>query len=292
MFHSLIICTKNRADVLDRAITSVYSNNLIPDRIIVIDSSESEETKSLVQQWKSIEYFHSEPGLTHQRNVGLSLLTKGIVHFIDDDVEVNQQYFQSILDSFNSNPNLVGVTGKNPLLQKEKVGLLKRIALLDATGSGKLLKSGVNLMHYCKLEQNEPIDWLPGCSMSFNLSKISQIKFDESRTGYGLGEDVDFSSRAKNYGPLEQNCEAIYFHHLSETNRYDVQKMKELTVQNQWKLALDNVGGVTKFFVVYSKILELIYHICKGILHFDKVQFFYASAIARGLRNLFIAKKS
>src|SRR6516225_9321922 len=88
----LIICTRHRPHDLRRCLDSVAVQTRVPTTTLVVDSSEDDDSKRVVDDFASrwptdhtLVYVHSEPGLVHQRVVGLRESAAPIVHYVDDD---------------------------------------------------------------------------------------------------------------------------------------------------------------------------------------------------------------
>ena len=73
--------------------------------------------------------------------------------------------------------------------------------MLDSPRTGRVLPSGRNPLVVDVLSVTE-VDWLSGCSMSFRRAVFEMFSFNEELTGYGLGEDVEFSYRVHQRGRL------------------------------------------------------------------------------------------
>lgn len=98
---SIVISTKNRAKDLERALMSATSQTGSPE-IIVIDDGSSDETSTIVQDFRNIRYIRHQQsaGLIARRNQGAMLATRSIIISIDDDAEFSdencaQRIFQS-----------------------------------------------------------------------------------------------------------------------------------------------------------------------------------------------------
>ncbi len=152
---------------------------------------------------------------------------------------------------------MAGVGGNRP-------PLLSRLALKASRRPGRVLRSGYNTGCY---DSPTPIyvDWLPGCSMSFRMSAIRGLKFDERRKGPNPGEDVDFGLRALDRGPLLYNPEARLVHHLSSTNRPDLPEWIRAGVRSRWMLAVDFPHRVSRGLVIYSSIADGLIFAVKSV---------------------------
>ena len=237
---TLIVCTRNRKADLQKCLQSVALSDRVPDQILIVDSSDKENKiyldKIPLNLQSNSQIIYSNPGLTSQRNLGLKNLriNSEIVHFIDDDVVVSRGYF-SALESELIKGGLVGVTGnqtnvKNPFNRADR-----RIKYGEVLPSGKAF--GV-------YEQSTPqeVRWLPGCSMSFLVSAILNVSFNEQLTGYAIGEDVEFTYRLSLSGSLKYVPSATLVHNMSDVNRIQYRTLHGIEILNRYKIVKTRTG--------------------------------------------------
>jgi glycosyltransferase involved in cell wall biosynthesis len=109
---SLVICTYNRANMLERCLASLYTLPCQPAEIIVVDNAPGSGTlKNMVQQFDRAVYV-AEPrqGLDIARNAGIAQAAYPIVAFTDDDVKLHPLCIYRIWQSFEQ-PEVMAVTG-------------------------------------------------------------------------------------------------------------------------------------------------------------------------------------
>lgn len=87
---SLIIPTYNRPKDIMRLLKNLNLQTKKPDEVIIVDASDTDETKILVEQNMKeftypVSYYRHEKGLTRQRNFGISKAKYEIIGFSDDD---------------------------------------------------------------------------------------------------------------------------------------------------------------------------------------------------------------
>ena len=82
----------------------------LPDTVRVVDSSESADTRSVVDGYAAgalsgrLIYQAATPGLTAQRNAAIRAGRSDVVHFVDDDTVLDSRYIESILRRIRSRP--------------------------------------------------------------------------------------------------------------------------------------------------------------------------------------------
>jgi GT2 family glycosyltransferase len=90
----IVIATKNRQAILPFSLRTMLSQSQLPRRLIVVDSSDDhpEVQKIVVKAVRGLapsvhtKIIQSDPGSSHQRNVGIAHVVSPVVFFPDDDV--------------------------------------------------------------------------------------------------------------------------------------------------------------------------------------------------------------
>lgn len=107
MLLSIIIPTKNRAERLKFVLLSIQHNQVQDTayEVIVIDNGSSDETPDVCRSFEGLlpnySYVYDErPGLLTGRHRGASLAKGEILCFLDDDVELNPNYINSVRLAF------------------------------------------------------------------------------------------------------------------------------------------------------------------------------------------------
>ena len=108
---SVIICTRNRAAPLARALASV-ADMTVPDgliwQIIVIDNGSTDDTRAVIESFKDrlpIHYdYEAQPGLSFARNRGVSVAQGRYIIWTDDDVTVSADWLQAYVEAFARHP--------------------------------------------------------------------------------------------------------------------------------------------------------------------------------------------
>ena len=72
-FISVIIPTFNRAELLIRALDSVYAQTLPADEVIVIDDGSTDNTRQIIEKkYPHVRYFYQKnAGVSAARNTGI-----------------------------------------------------------------------------------------------------------------------------------------------------------------------------------------------------------------------------
>jgi len=116
---SVILLTKNSALTVQKSIESIFHQTRQPDEVVVVDGNSGDDTLEIVKKYPI--KLVSEPGLGfgQARNLGVENASGGIVFFIDSDCYAEPDWIENALPHFDSNPEIVGVTGQTSLWNTE-----------------------------------------------------------------------------------------------------------------------------------------------------------------------------
>lgn len=228
---------------------SLVAQTRLPDELIVVDSSDERQIEAYLGSVKlpfSVRYFHTDPGLTLQRNHGIRECKSDLLFFFDDDVDLDASYLHEIEKVFTLDlQHGIGAVGGRILnlhasqpqtlrfrLERTIFGLIRSIFGLVDNGSGRFRWSGMPT-HPRGLEQSKYIECLSGCCMAFRREVFKKATFDESLARYGLMEDADISKQTLDAGyKIYYQASATLVHNESPMNRLNYQQWAEMSVVN------------------------------------------------------------
>jgi len=102
---SVIICTYNRPNDIGRAVKSVLANTYPDYELLIVDQSDKDETKKLVQKYISekphIRYLWSQRGKSRALNLGVREAKGEIIAVTDDDCVVSEDWLEKIAATFD-----------------------------------------------------------------------------------------------------------------------------------------------------------------------------------------------
>lgn len=228
--------------------------------VIVVDCSDRNMSKNVVESFHHsfpvLLYVRSLPGLTLQRNIGISKLESApqIVCFFDDDVELDRFYIETVVHKFESDKSIVGVSG-NIVNEKRRMffdRVIRRLFFITDNTSGKLLLSG-DVGHIFAPVQDKEVDVLSGCNMSYRSNILFEfnLRFDEKLNDYAYMEDQDFSSRVLKYGKLVQISNAKLIHHVTAISRSKQKQLFASYIINSYYLFKKNLSPNTFNYICY-----------------------------------------
>jgi glycosyltransferase involved in cell wall biosynthesis len=107
---TIIVPTRNRSSILASCVASLARQTLAGDafEVIVVDNASDDITKEVVAQLIAtypkhrIRYLHEKvPGLLSARHRGATAAKGEILVFVDDDIEVSQNWLAAIVNSYS-----------------------------------------------------------------------------------------------------------------------------------------------------------------------------------------------
>lgn len=266
MKFNLIICTYKRSEAIDKLLKSLVNQTKYPDEVLVIDSSPDEQTKELLNNLKypNLKYFKVDDenrGLTKQRNFGVQKSSNDIdvICFLDDDIILEEDYFEKLIYTYEEVPDAYGVGGyiKNEVewfKKKEaikddeyqfegwfrKLGsrnyLRKRLGMISNYRPGVMpeFSHGLSVSFLPPTGKIYPVEYFMGGVSSYRKSVFEKVKFSEYFEGYGLYEDMDFCLRISKIGSLYLNTGARVVHNHYHTGRPNRFKYGKMVMRNGW----------------------------------------------------------
>ena len=113
---SVIVCTRNRAALLDRCLARLADLDPRPLEIVVVDQSDGEESGAVARRYQAripeLRWLcTSTRGLSRARNLGVQEARGDILAFTDDDCLVRRDWVGAAVRVFSSSPEVAAVTG-------------------------------------------------------------------------------------------------------------------------------------------------------------------------------------
>jgi glycosyltransferase involved in cell wall biosynthesis len=122
---TVAICTRERPELLRRALASLARQDEPPAEILVVDNAPaSDSTRDLVAgEYPEVRYLREPvPGLDFARNAALRSASGDVVAFLDDDAVVERGWARAKVAAFRANPRLGVCTGRVEPLRLETEG--------------------------------------------------------------------------------------------------------------------------------------------------------------------------
>lgn len=117
----IFIPTLNRIHSLKRCLESLNKQTIKNFRIILVGKEKNKEIRNLIKSFKNLKIIYrlqKKPGLVAAANLALSISQSRLFVRIDDDVEVDKNWFKNILLTFRLDKKIGAVTGPTLLTEK------------------------------------------------------------------------------------------------------------------------------------------------------------------------------
>jgi GT2 family glycosyltransferase len=208
---SLVICTRNRATFLERALSHIADvdragrHQGIVWELLVVDNRSEDHTKRCVEGFASllpIKYvYEAKPGLSCARNRAIESASHSIIAFTDDDCLIGDDWLASVVRAFAGDPELAILGG--------------RVELADPTDCRAGTRGHRNAARIISID--DVLDRMIGCNMAFSRRVFDSIGlFDPAfgrGTRIGSAEDIDIVYRALRHGArIAYLPEAVIYH--------------------------------------------------------------------------------
>lgn len=274
---AVVIATRNRPDHLTQVINGLSEQTLRPIIIVVCDSSDPEYSAATAEVVKrsSLEsrlVLSSMRSLTVQKNTALDELKDRreieFVQILDDDTVPDPEHLETLSRTLRENPAAVGASGVTipqwEPLDKGPVGnLVVRLCGLGSNRPGSVTAAGVGIPVKTWLPEIQAAEWLFGCSM-WRAWVFRKERYLPDFVGSGLGEDVEFSTRASRHGELIVNPRALLDHASASEGRPDAYLEAYRFVRNRRRVARNVHSWKTGPTFVLSVGLVLASRLAKG----------------------------
>ena len=100
---SLVICTRDRPEDLNRCLASLLSLDRRPDQVVIVDNaSRTDETRKVTERHGVAYVRENRPGLDVARNTGAAASRGDIVVYTDDDTVLHRSWLRQIEDAFDA----------------------------------------------------------------------------------------------------------------------------------------------------------------------------------------------
>lgn len=265
---STIIVTRNRPDALALSLPLHLAQSRLPERILVVDSSDDLSTnRAMIERLASatnvsIEHQASPAGMTLQRNIGLAQISSDVVFFPDDDSLVHPEALAGMMRIYDrdTHKKIGGVCAaeakfapKDAFVESgvaahghKTSSLRARISPLRTKLEDRFFPDPMKLVAR-RLQESLPlaedwltgenaiwVEWMTGFRMSFRTEVIKKIGFNERLGRYALYEDIDAGLGVLASGSsLVAAKDAKIYHHKAPERRTEGRKMGVINILNR-----------------------------------------------------------
>jgi GT2 family glycosyltransferase len=207
---SVVICTRNRPELLGRSLAAFLELTGDHHELIVIDNAPLDDrTALLVESFgeRVRRVVEPDPGLARARNRGLEAASCRFVAFTDDDVTPDSAWLDVMASTFARHPGAIAVTGS---VLPMSLSTEAELRFHEFGGYG----SGFNEAEYHMSLDPMPSALFPfhprllgtGANMAFRVEALRSLGGFDTALGAGTlsrgGEDIDIAVRILMAGHL------------------------------------------------------------------------------------------
>lgn len=269
---STLIVTRNRPEALALSLPLHLSQERLPERVLVIDSSDDPgPNRALVARLAAtspvpLAHQTAPPGMTLQRNIGLAQITSDVTFLPDDDSLVHEGALAAMLRVYDRDsagriggvcavetpvppPGVLerGAEQDTPPYRKRPADVLRaRLAPWRTRLEDRLFPDPMKLVAralMAALPPPEPwlaeegalrVEWMTGFRMSFRTGLVRKLGFNERLGRYALYEDIDagLGVMAGGHSLVAVRGARIY-HHKAPENRTAGRQMGVINILNR-----------------------------------------------------------
>ncbi|UQZ35307.1 glycosyl transferase [Paenibacillus sp. PK3_47] len=259
---SIVIPTRNRIKDLTLCIESIGRQTELEDvsiELLIVDDGDIDEAtldyfRKVLAQMPNAElryYRKKQPGVWLSRYEALGLIDGEILLSFDDDAELDDPlYIRRMLDTYESDPTIVGVGGIAKGLSSSRSGkLLGMLTCQMSSSPGRLSASTLagSLMLWEKTQDTFETDFFHGCNMSFRRTSLKDMKPYPWMTSYAVADDIYMCHLASKYGKLVINPDLKITHHESPSSRDKAGRVARATAVNHYYLLNLRKAPVTNY---------------------------------------------
>ncbi|WEK54929.1 MAG: glycosyltransferase family 2 protein [Candidatus Cohnella colombiensis] len=182
---SVLIPTYCRVNDLDRCLNGIYSQTIKPAEVIVVVREDDHETlqymEGLIPSDINLKVaLIAIPGVVQALNRGLQEVSGDVVAITDDDSEPYVHWLERLKLTFEQNPEVVGVGGRDWIHQDGS------IIDQEADIVGKIQWFGRKIgNHHLGNGRAREVDFLKGVNCAYRTVPLQEIGFDQRLLGNG-----------------------------------------------------------------------------------------------------------
>lgn len=210
---SIVICTYNRGDHLDRCLDYLQYQSNQNFEVIVVNGPSTDNTDEVIERYRDrIKVAHNPTrNLSVSRNLGIELADGDIVAFIDDDALPFDDWVDTILEEFSSRPLTVAALG-GPIyyagtfwFQAEDMGI------------NKFAETKLNIDR-SELGKNGWVRYTTGTNSCFRQDVLRKVKGFDEQFDYFLDEsELCFRIHLHNY-IVAQSSDLLLRHEFAQND--------------------------------------------------------------------------
>ena len=257
---SVVIPTYNEERTISSVLKKLTSQTLLPDEILISDSHSSDNTRSIIKNYKTdhvsiILLDRKGKCRGSGRNEGIFKASNEVIALIDSGIYPDKDWLKELFSSYSNNKNTVTFGAVKPLINSKITRALGAFIVGKVNGESIIPSVG---------------------SMLFHKDVWNRVgKFKESEEGKYVVEDLDFIEKIKQTGyDLEFNLDSHSDWEISKSY-YEIYKRftnySQGTYENglfkTWHLGTLRNTLIYISFLILSFVVSFNYLICILLFH-------------------------
>ncbi len=270
-FASVVICTRDRAESLERCLESVVALDYPKFEIILVDNApKTDDTKRVVEKFKARGFemryiLEPTPGLSVARNTALRHIKGEFMACIDDDEAADKYWLLELAQAFERSEN---VTAVSSVIVPAELETQAQVWFEEFGGHSKGRGFTPDMFNITTHYKQSPLFPVPpfgtGGSMAFNTKAIRKIGFDIT---LGAGTPVQASEDTAAFFDVLMAGQTIVYQPSAIMRHYHRSDLPSLQAQ------LRGYGlGLTAFYLRSLRkhprlVLEFLTLVPKALLY-------------------------
>ena len=201
-YVSVVICSRDRHQLLEKAVESVLAADYPRDRYEIIVVEEG-DTPSPVAQTNYVFLPRRDLGLGHARKRGVREAKGKFVVFTDDDCLAEKDWISKIIEPMLTDPDVFGVAGATLIKNAPTIGACEAVLGFPGGGYRRYLKAKGRI---------HETPFASGCNMAYRAAVFDKLEIDDKYYGRWGTDDTIISMQVAQKWKFMFTPHAIIYH--------------------------------------------------------------------------------
>lgn len=217
---SILVITRNRAEMLAGCLKSLVGQTLKPNEVIVVDNASEDNTKKVILSFKKslpIKYVRVQQiGIPYARNKGIQEASGSLLLMIDDDCKADKSWVERMANAHKKYPKAWVIQGRTFSLPKDHLySLLAEFHRFLSLQKYAERKQPLKVKNFFSKDFRNEIQLSTCDTKNFSIKtlylKKYKLSFDKD---FYRGSDSDFGRQIVQKNGLIMFCPQIQVSHM------------------------------------------------------------------------------